>query len=61
MMTPRIASPVTIGKRREIVRMRRVHDETDHAPALFRGSDHAQTRQLRHSLECVIHKIDIVF
>src|SRR2546421_4329930 len=60
MMTTAHGEAVAVGECGQVVRVGRVHDETNHAGAILRWSEHAQSRQLRHSLERILCKIDIV-
>src|SRR5262249_48933462 len=60
MVTAAHCEPVAVRERSEIMRMRCVHDKTDHPSTIFGWSDHSQARQFRHSLERILRKIDIV-
>src|SRR5438445_11813800 len=60
MMSTAHRESVAIGKRGQIVRMRRVHDETDYAGAILLWPDYAQSWHFSHSVQCVDRKIDIV-
>src|SRR5205085_1060259 len=60
MMTTAHREPVAIRKRRQVVRMRRIHDETDYSRAIFLRSDDAEPFNFSHSIQRIARKIDIV-
>src|ERR1700737_376528 len=61
MMPAAKRQSVLIGKRGEIMRMRRVHHETNQRTARRSWSEDAHSRQFREAFHGVAGKIDIVF
>src|SRR5207249_11597077 len=61
MMPAAHGQPILIRKRREIVRMRRVHDKPHEGTAFFVWTKHASSRQFREALGCIARKLRIVF
>src|SRR5437588_7532539 len=60
MMTTAHGETITIRKGGQIVRVRRLHHETNDPSPISLRAEHPQSWQFRHSLQRVSRKIDIV-
>ena len=60
MMSAAQRQPVLIGERRQIVRMRRLHDETNDRAALTGGSENTYAGQFGETLDGVAGQLRVV-